>query len=46
MKVLEELVPQRHQHFTDLIRKMLVIEPAKRITASRALEHPFFLEDD
>ncbi|CAF97875.1 unnamed protein product, partial [Tetraodon nigroviridis] len=32
-----------HRHFLNLLEKMLEYEPAKRITLSSALHHPFFL---
>jgi serine/threonine protein kinase len=41
MKLLEELIPTNLELFTDLIRKMLIIDPAKRLSAAKALQHPF-----
>lgn len=29
----------------DLVRKMLVVDPSKRITAAEALRHPFIVEE-
>lgn len=32
--------------FRDLVGKMTVLDPTKRITAAEALEHPWFVESD
>lgn len=52
MKRLEEIIPPTNQfnkHFLDLLRKIFVYDPKKRITARDALKHPWFeelVEDD
>jgi len=45
MKVIEEVIDQRHKEFTDLLKRMLTIDPSRRITCAQALEHPFFSVD-
>lgn len=42
MKLVDDLIPPKFSQFIDLIRKMMIIDPTKRITAVKALEHPFF----
>ena len=39
---LASLVPTLDATGVDLLSKMLQYDPARRITASKALEHPFF----
>ncbi|KAF2726078.1 serine/threonine protein kinase [Polychaeton citri CBS 116435] len=52
MKRLEETIPpttQFNKLFLDLLRKIFVYDPKKRITAHEALKHPWFdeiVEDD
>ncbi|KAM0714058.1 hypothetical protein Q7P37_011022 [Cladosporium fusiforme] len=52
MKRLEEIIPpttQFNKLFLDLLRKIFVYDPKKRITAREALKHPWFselVEDD
>lgn len=52
MKRLEEIIPPNNQFnrlFLDLLRKIFVYDPKKRITAREALKHPWFdelVEDD
>lgn len=52
MKRLEEIIPQTTQFnklFLDLLRKIFVYDPKKRITAREAMKHPWFselVEDD
>lgn len=52
MKRLEDIIPQTTQFnklFLDLLRKIFVYDPKKRITAHEALKHPWFdelVEDD
>ena len=47
MKKLDEIIPQTtpfNKHFLDLLRKIFVYDPKKRITARQALAHPWFQE--
>ena len=52
MKKLEEIIPpttEFNKKFLDLLRKIFVYDPKKRITAREALKHPWFselVEDD
>lgn len=52
MKRLDEIIPpttQFNKLFLDLLRKIFVYDPKKRITAREALKHPWFselVEDD
>ncbi|CAK4030115.1 serine threonine kinase [Lecanosticta acicola] len=52
MKRLDDIIPQTtnfNRLFLDLLRKIFVYDPKKRITARQALEHPWFdelVEDD
>jgi dual-specificity kinase len=52
MKRLEEIIPPNNQFnrlFLDLLRKIFVYDPKKRISAREALKHPWFdelVEDD
>ena len=52
MKRLEEIIQPTNQfnrHFLDLLRKIFIYDPKKRITAREALKHPWFdelVEDD
>lgn len=39
---LQELMPGLEQDGLELLQSMLAYEPSKRISASQALEHPFF----
>ena len=41
-KTIEELFENQNPMILDLLRKMLVIDPTKRITVNKALEHEFF----
>ena len=36
------MIPQLDKDGIDLLQKMLVYDPAKRIHATEALEHPYF----
>ncbi|TAQ87849.1 hypothetical protein B7494_g3806 [Chlorociboria aeruginascens] len=52
MKRLEDIIPDNSNHnqnkfcknFLDLLRKIFVYDPADRITAKEALQHPWFKE--
>ncbi|KAG8427296.1 serine threonine protein kinase CMGC group [Metarhizium acridum] len=47
MKRLEDIIPSNNQffkHFLDLLRKIFLYDPAQRITAKQALNHPWFKE--
>ena len=52
MKRLEDIIPQTtnfNRLFLDLLRKIFVYDPKKRITAREAPKHPWFdelVEDD
>jgi serine/threonine protein kinase len=39
-----QVVPRLDPQGVDLLRKMLHFDPLKRITAKRALQHPYFLD--
>ncbi|KAI0058779.1 CMGC CLK protein kinase [Artomyces pyxidatus] len=42
---LQEIIPQTdiiNRHFLDLVRKLLIFDPAQRITVREALQHPYF----
>ncbi|TPX51857.1 hypothetical protein SeLEV6574_g00046 [Synchytrium endobioticum] len=34
-----------YKHFLDLVQRMLIYDPCRRITAKEALQHPFFTEE-
>lgn len=45
--VSKEIVPENNKfcrNFLDLLRKIFVYDPAERITAKQALQHPWFKE--
>ncbi|RPA78467.1 kinase-like protein [Ascobolus immersus RN42] len=48
MKRLDEIIPPHTSHFNrlfnDLLKKIFVYDPSKRITAKEALDHPWFRE--
>ncbi|TVY85551.1 Dual specificity protein kinase lkh1 [Lachnellula suecica] len=47
MKRLETIIPDNNKfcrNFLDLLRKIFVYDPAERITAKQALQHPWFKE--
>ncbi|KAK5122588.1 hypothetical protein LTR85_003851 [Meristemomyces frigidus] len=52
MKRLEEIIPETNRFnklFLDLLRRIFIYDPKKRITAREALKHPWFeelVEDD
>ncbi|RKP10988.1 kinase-like domain-containing protein [Thamnocephalis sphaerospora] len=41
---LSKVVPGLDPHGLDLLRRMLIYDPAKRISAKQALQHPYFKE--
>lgn len=44
---MQEIIPQNTvfgRHFLDLLRRIFVYDPADRITAKQALQHPWFEE--
>lgn len=41
---LSELLPKAHPLAIDLLKKMLVFDPRKRITNEQALDHPYLSE--
>ena len=41
---LARIVSRLNDKGTDLFSQMLIFSPSKRITASKALRHPYFLE--
>ncbi|CAB3262133.1 unnamed protein product [Arctia plantaginis] len=42
---LQEIIPRIHPHALEIIKGMLVFDPAKRLTALDCLEHPYFTEE-
>ncbi|XP_028169900.1 cyclin-dependent kinase 4 [Ostrinia furnacalis] len=44
-KDLADVLPNAHPNALDLIRKMLVFDASKRLTALDCLEHPYFTEE-
>ncbi|KAI4160047.1 MAG: hypothetical protein LQ342_006083 [Letrouitia transgressa] len=47
MKQISDIIPQNtsfNKQFHDLLRKIFVYDPTKRITAKNALKHPWFRE--
>ncbi|KAL4712151.1 hypothetical protein ACJJTC_011012 [Scirpophaga incertulas] len=44
-KDLAYVIPNAHPHALDLIKRMLVFDPAKRLTALDCLEHPYFTDE-
>lgn len=43
-QTLSEPMMRRVAHLKDLLDKILVLDPAKRMTPSEALQHPFLVE--
>ena len=39
---MSKVIPQLDEHGIDLLSKLLVYDPAKRIHATDALNHPYF----
>ena len=44
-KDLKEVCPNLSEQGCDLLDKLLQYDPSKRLSASQALEHPFFSEE-
>ncbi|CAH0404267.1 unnamed protein product [Chilo suppressalis] len=44
-KDLADVIPSIHPNALDLIRRMLVFDPARRLTALDCLEHPYFTDE-
>lgn len=47
LTIEQDIIPPAstfHRNFLDLLRKIFVYDPAKRITAKQALNHPWFKE--
>ncbi|KAJ8704694.1 hypothetical protein PYW07_011882 [Mythimna separata] len=42
---LAEVIPRIHPHALELIKGMLIFDPAKRLTALDCLEHPYFTDE-
>jgi dual-specificity kinase len=42
IRKLTDLISLEHGEFTDLISRTLAFDPSRRITASEALDHPYF----
>ncbi|KAJ8706973.1 hypothetical protein PYW08_011107 [Mythimna loreyi] len=42
---LAEVLPRIHPHALELIKGMLIFDPAKRLTALDCLEHPYFTDE-
>ena len=45
-KNLKEILPTLSDDGIDLLKKLLELDPEKRITAADALQHPFFKDLD
>ncbi|XP_031784310.1 cyclin-dependent kinase 4 isoform X1 [Nasonia vitripennis] len=45
-KPMKTIIPNLSDAGLDLIKNMLIFNPHKRLTAARALQHPYFLEDE
>lgn len=45
LMVKELISTRRHMPLFDLMQKIFTYDPARRITAAEALQHPFFSED-
>jgi serine/threonine protein kinase len=39
---LQQLIPNASEHAIDLMQKMMIFDPQKRITPVQALKHPYF----
>ena len=40
-KSLFEIIQRKDKHFLDLLERIFVIDPAKRITIEEIMQHPF-----
>lgn len=41
-KAFDKIFPQANKEALDLLSKMLIFDPSKRITVNEALKHPYF----
>lgn len=39
---LQQLIPNASEQAIDLMQKMMIFDPQKRITPAQALKHPYF----
>lgn len=43
MNTINKIIPDQYLNLRDLITKLLVVEPGKRLTAKEALNHSFIM---